>query len=238
MKAALILYLFALSLYLANAQYNIQVTKILTEQVASDGFLVLETTGLNFPIRIYGRPNLNQFQLLLTGENNNTEHTLSCFVYQFEHPYSSPTKIGCRVRGLTPGRYSLNPLPVEKPINLYGSRQVTLLPFNVAGSFEITPGKEFYFYEYDENDEEFEYPNDYEDIDFDLFETGTGTTQEIYFDDIPVQCYLSLYKMRCGLTANMFPYERYHTYNVYLKDSAGNKKRNYFVLPVVIYMNF
>lgn len=237
MKATLILYFFALSLFLANAQYSVQVTKILTDKVASDGFLILETSGLNVPLRYHRHPNLNQFQLTLTGETNNTERSLSCFLYQFEYPYSSPSKIACRVRGLTPGRYSLNPLPTQLTFNANYFHKVTLLPFNVAGTFEVTEGKELYFYDYEANDEDFEYQNDYEDIDFDLFEVASGT-QDIYFDDIPVQCYLSLYKIKCNLNANMFPYQRSNSYSVYIKDTLGNKKRNHFVLPVNIYMNF
>ena len=237
MKAALILYLFALSLFLANAQYKVQVTKILTEQVASDGFLILETSGLNLPLRIRSRPNLNQFQLTLASEFNYTEETVSCFVYQFEHPHYSPSKIGCRVRGLLPGRYSINPLSVDLTLEVGYRKTITVLPFNVAGTFEVTEGTELYFYDYDDKDEDFENSYESEDIEFNLFEVASGT-EEIYFDDIPVQCYLSLYRMKCNLYPDMFPYERFQTYNVFIKDSEGNLKRNHFVLPVDINMYY
>ena len=232
----LVLYLFALSLFLANAQYNVQVTKILTEKVASDGFLIFETSGLNMPLRMKSRPNLNQFQLTLKNEADNSQSNFYCFVYQFEHTYTSPAKIGCRIRGLTPGKYSVAPLASEITFNANRYR-VTLLPFNIAGTFEVTEGKEEYFYEYDENDEDFEYPDDIEDIDFDLFEPAGGPL-DIYFDDITVQCYQANYKLRCSLDARMFPKKRTQTYNVYIKDSLGNKKKNPFVLPVNLYFRF
>ena len=237
MKASLFLYLFALSLLLANAQYNVQITKILTEKVASDGMLILDTTGLNVPLRMKGRPNPNQFTLTLNNEADNSKTTLYCFIYQFEHPYSEPAKVGCRTRGLTPGRYSISPLATEIRFNVNYRTQVTLLSFNIAGSFEVTEGQETYFYEYDDNAEDFDRPNEYEDIDFDLFEIVGGST-EIYFDDIPVQCYLSSYKIRCSITPNMFPHTSFASYNVYIKDSLGNKKRNYFVLPVTIVFKY
>ena len=228
---ALILCLFALSLFLVNTQYVVHATNLLTPKVASDGFLILDTKGLTFPLRMKNLPRQDQFKLTVTNTASNANTKLSCFLYQFENSYYSSAKIGCRTRGLTPGKYTLAPLtntltftPVRNP--------VVLQTFNIPDTFEVTKGKELYFYEYDDNDEDFDRPSDVEDIDFDLFEPASGNHQ-IYFENVEVNCSAIRYELKCRLTPNMFSRSK-SSYNVFIKDSLGNKKRNYFVLPVTI----
>ena len=237
MKGTLILCLFALSLFLVNAQYNVRPTRVLTPRVASDGFLILDTSGLNFPLRMKNLPQQDQFQLTITNQASNTNTRLSCFIYQFEVLSRSSSKIGCRTRGLTPGKYSLAPLVQTLPFVAVG-RQLRLLPFNIAGSFEVTNAKEVYFYEYDDNDEDFDYNADTEEIDFDLFEP-TSQLQEVYFGNVLVSCRPINYELKCTLSPKILGQNtRRRSYTIYIKDSNGIRKRNYFVLPVNIVLKY
>lgn len=237
MKGALILCLFALSLFLVNSQYNVRITDLLTPVVASDGFLILDTRGLNFPLRMINRPEQNQFQLIVTNEEDNSSTKLSCFLYQFESLSRDSAKIGCRTRGLAPGKYSINPLS-DKLLFSAVRKSITLLPFTIVDTFEVTEAKEVYFYEYDDNDEDFERSTDRDDIDFHLFEP-TSEAQEIYFEDIPVKCRPSYYELKCPVTPKTFDQaKRRQTYTIFIKDTNGLKKRNYFVHPATITLEY
>ena len=111
-------------------------------------------------------------------------------------------------------------------------------PSQIDTTFEVTTGSEVYFYDYEKKDEDFECPEHIEDIEFSLFEPASGY-QTIYFDNIPIECYAINLKLTCNLFTSMFPGDKkVQIYNVYIKDSLGNKKRNYFVQPVNITFNY
>ena len=243
MKNYLIFSVFVLSFYFSNADLvkNVRITRILTPRVASNGLLILDTGGLNLVLKKEDNQNINQFQLKLTRLNYNTLYTLSCFLYQFENKDSSTPKIGCRTRGLPQGTYKVSPLSTT--VNLVVGKAIFLRvivrinPSEITGTFQITEGNELYFYDYKAKDEDFEHTGHIEDIEFSLFEPVTGQVK-IYFDNIPIDCFATKYKLTCNLYASKFQRVRNRNYLVYTTDSAGNKKRNYFVLPVKITLNY
>ena len=126
----------------------------------------------------------------------------------------------------------------EKYFILNNRYEITIPPFYIPNYFQVTKGKEIYFYDTEEKDEEFDFLGEVEGMDFDLFEYNAGV-KNIYLDDIPISCYSISTKFRCTMSSLAFPQnEKYQTYNVYIKDSLGNKKRNYFVLPIRITLDY
>ena len=241
MKDYLIFTVLVLSFYFSNAQLNVRITRILTPRVASNGLLILDTSGLNFELRKEDNQNINQFQLKIIRLNYNTQYTLSCFLYQFENKDSSTPKIGCRTKSLPKGTYKMSPLSTTVNFVVKGfifSRlPIRINPSEVTGTFQMTEGYELYFYDYKAKDEDFEHTGHIEDIEFSLFEPVTGQVK-IYFDNIPIDCFATKYKLTCNLYASKFQRVRNRNYMVYTTDSSGNKKTNYFVLPVKITLNY
>lgn len=241
MKAFILFYFAALSIALTNAAFNMQITKILSPKVASDGYLVLDTTGLKFPLRFKGT---RTFSLSVENisTNTTTPTNLKCYFFQFEHINEREPKFACRTNNLPEGTYRLAPVTanIQIPLNSY---ELYINPFDLQDTFEVTPGKEVYFYDEDNKDEEFESSKGRESIDFDLFESATYDAQipmilENSEKSLRVLCHPDDYRLNeieCPLRASDFPQtSRFQTYDVYIEDSQGNKKFNYFVLPVTI----
>ena len=238
MKDYLILYVFALCFFFSNAISNVRVIFILTPKVASNGLLILSTSGLNVALKKEDKQKLNQFQLRIQRLDNNFQVSLYCFLYQFEDQLSA--RIGCPTRGLTPGTYKLIPYSTTFFLVTENSlrAQIRIDVANIGGTFEITTGNELYFYDYEKKEENFEYSGHIEDIEFSLFEPASGP-KTIYFNNIPITCYAVQYKLTCNLYSYKFPSNRKtQNYSVIIMDSLGNKKANYFVQPVQINLNY
>ena len=238
MKNYLILYVFALCFFFSNAISNVRVTRILTPKVASNGLLILDTLGLNDILKKEDNQKINQFQLRIQGVNTISLTSLYCFLYQFEDQLT--TRIGCLTRGLTPGKYTLYPFSTSVSLVTKNSLRtlIRISIANIAGIFEVTTGNELYFYDYQKKEEIFEFSGHIEDIKFSLFQPASGN-QTVYLNDIPIACTAFKYKLTCNLYSNNFPSNRkIQTYNVYIKDSLGNRKLNYFVRPVQITLNY
>ena len=239
MKDYLFLYVFVLSFFFSNAITNARIVYILTPKVASNGLLILATSGIIKSLKKEDNPSKTRFQLKIQNTNSNTQIGLSCFVYQFEDQISY--KIGCFTRGLAPGKYIILPLSTTVTLVTENSLRIQLRmdPSNIAGrTFEVTEGNELYFYDYGKNEEDFEYSGHVEDIEFSLFEPASGP-KTIYFKDIPITCYAVQYKLTCNLYSNKFPNNRKtQLYDVFIKDSLGNTKRNFFVQIVNITLNY
>ena len=241
MKDYLFLYVFVLSFFFSNTIVisNVKIVHILTPKVASNGLLYLVTTGLSIALKKEDNININQFKLMVQNLKTNTQTPLSCFLYQFEDQKSF--KIGCLTKGLTPGNYIISPVGVlvtvvtEEPLRT----RLRIDPSTVSGTpFEVTEGSEIYFYDYGKKDEDFEYPGHIEDIEFSLFEPASGY-QTIYFNNIPIECYAVNLKLTCNMFTSMFAKDKkVQIYNVYIKDSLGNKKPNYFIYSVNITLNY
>ena len=238
MKDYLILYVFALCFFFSNAIINVRVTKVLTPKVASFGLLILDTSGLNVVLKKEDKQQLGQFPLRVQRLNSNSQINLYCFIYQYKDQLTS--RIGCFTRFLDPGTYKLHPFSITVSLKTENSllTQLRIMQSNIAGTFEVTTGTEFYFYDYQKKTENFEFSGHVEDIEFSLFESFSGS-QTIYFNDIPITCKAIQYKLICNLYSYNFPSNRKtQIYSVYIKDSLGNKKYNYFVHPVEITLNY
>jgi hypothetical protein len=115
---------------------------------------------------------------------------------------------------------------------------MNILPFNLSKSFYINDGNEFYFYSLKKIKLFFVGDNDYNLVTFDLFDTKEKETV-IYLEDIPFPCKASGIYMKCNISAYDLPKEnRFQSLNVYIKDSNGNKKHNYFVYPIDIILDY
>lgn len=241
MKAFILFYIAALTIALTNAAFNMQITKILSPKVASDGYLVLGAAGLRFPLKFKGTRTFS-----LSVENISTNITtatkLKCYFFQFEHLNAREPNFACRTNNLPEGIYRLVPETenIQIPLTYY---ELYINPFDLQDTFEVTPGKEVYFYDEDDKDEEFESSREKESIDFDLFELTTYDAQipmilENSEKSLRVLCHPDDYRLNeieCPLRASDFPQtSRFQTYDVFIEDSEGNKKFNYFVLPVTI----
>ena len=242
MKDYLFLYVFVLSFFFSNdIPISIaRITGVLTPKVASNGLLILDMLPLKITLKKEINHKINQFQLNVQNLKTNTQTTLSCFLFQFDDKVVTATKAGCYTKGLTPGKYIIKPIGTmitvvtEQPLRT----KLKVDPSEIVTTFEVTTGNELYFYDYERKEEDFEYSGHVEDIEFSLFEPASGT-KTIYFNDIPINCYAVQYKLTCNLYSSMFPNNRKsQTYSVYIKDSLGNKKRNYFVLPVQITLKY
>ena len=237
MKDYLILYVFTLCFFFSNAEFNVRVIIVLTSKVASNGILILETIGLNEYLKKEDYRYINHFPLRVQEINDKSLTYLTCFLYQFEDQYR--TRIGCHTKGLTPGKYQLYPYTTS--ISLVTKNSSFLIQISIVETdraFEVTTGNELYFYDYEKKEEDFEYSGHIKDIEFSLFEPVSGQTT-IYFGNIPIACNAVISKLTCKLYSNKFPSnKKIQTYDVFIKDSLGNLKKNYFVRPVQITLNY
>ena len=98
----------AFSIILANC-YELQTTSILTNKIASNGMLILNSTGLNSAIKDY-KTLFRQISLTIKSEITKDETSLKCTLSQFTYISRDSTKICCITKDLKTGRYSLNPI--------------------------------------------------------------------------------------------------------------------------------
>ena len=234
MKAFFLLYILALLIVLSKSQFRVNVTQILSPKVASNGYLVLGVEGLKFPLSNKGGP--KTFPLSVINQNTNRTESLNCYFFVFDHVYQRQPRIACRTLGLEKGLYSLAP---SDEINFVANRyNVFINPFRLPDLFEVTSGNEEYFYDEDDDYETFDFPWSKDDLDFTSFEQ-LADSFTIYLQDdynsIPILCHpgIRLNRIECPVYAADLPQDRqYQTYEIYIEDSLGNKKKNEFVLPV------
>lgn len=235
MKVFSFLYISALLLVLTKSQYRVNVTQVLSPKVASDGYLVLGVEGLKFPLSNKGGP--KTFHLTVVNEETSKTESLICYFFVFEHVYQRQPRIACRTNGLEKGIYTVGPTEeISFVVNRYN---VYISPIKIPDKFEVTTGTEAYFYDEDDDYETFEYSWSRDDLDFTFFEQVTDSTVTIYlqdeFNSIPITCHsgIRLNRLECPVYADSLPQDRqFQTYEVYIEDSLGNKKKNEFVLPV------
>ena len=229
MKRYLILFISTFFIIFTNC-IELQITSILTERVASDGMLILNTTGMHFDIKDF-RPRFNLFNLTIKNEKSKVETVLKCTLFQF-NVLRDPARVACLTKGLEEGRYSVNPIKKQIRYPDYISYNLYINPSNIEGTFLIQNGKEIYFYDMSGRP----YINLYRDydcdkIEFTLFDHISEIEDtKIYFDDIPINCYYSGIKLSCPIKAEQLTQTTYKSYNLYLK----NGKKNYFVNSVHI----
>ena len=232
MKQYLIIYISAFCLILVNC-YDLQLTSILTDKVASDGMLVLNTTGMKYMVN-----NLDfhfiHFTLTIKNEQTSEEVPLQCFIFQFPIPIEE-AKLCCQTTGLEEGMYSINPI-TEKTSCVRTDIPMNILPSVIKGTFQVQSGKEIYFYDLDGNSHlEFDVDYDCGKIEFSLFEHHPEVeSTKVYFDDIAIDCFYNSYKLECPIKAEQFIQTKYKTYNISLK----NGKKNYFVFGFALTLHY
>jgi len=233
-----IYFLFMISVFyfiLSDDDYKISINNILTEKVASNGFLILDTSSFSLPGKI--NVQLNSFQLLIKNEKDNEESSLSCFIKYLGQTFDGFPKIACRTTGIKPGIYTLN--PTSDLSFIYNNKyNITIPSFNIEDTFEIINGEELYFHDGTQY-ASFDFFGELAELDFELFEKVSDKNVIIYFDEIPIYCNTNETKLNCILSSLDFPQsQKKQKYNVYIKDSEGNKKRNYLIISVDIVMNY
>ena len=238
MKASLVLCLSLLSL-VSSANYSLEVQDLLTPEVCSDGMVILSAT-VNLPfdnINIY----LNAFHISVVNDKTDDESYLWCFIQQIDSD-GKEANIGCFTRRLEEGTYTISKL--EDEISFYiGRNYFVISPFNIKKKFTVKSGKEIYFNEPDGEQELIFSDDDTEEkLVYYLFEYLTDKKCNIYLrynDDeskqTKVQCTISYgRKLVCPVDSEKLPYQKGRNYDVFIEDSNGDIKKNYFVRPVVV----
>ena len=226
MKQSLIIYISAFCLILVNS-YDLKITSILTDKVASDGMLILDTTGMKYAVKSLDF-HYSHFTLTIKNEKTSVEVPLQCFIYQFSYIVQEEAKLCCRTKGLEEGMYSINPI-TEKTVYYHTSITMNILPSVIKGIFQVQSGKDIYFYDLMGNTHlEFYIDYDCDKIEFSLFDSYPEIeSTKVYFDDIAIDCFYHTYKLECPIKAEQFTQTQYKRYTLSLK----NGKNNYFVHP-------
>ena len=218
-----------------EGEIQVKITNIISKEVALGGYLFLETDGILITPNYLNQENI--FDLSIINDENNDIYSLLCFFYKFERFYVGNAKIACQIispRKIIPGKYHLYPLEKEMSFLFDEMYIVNIQPYNFTESFNIIDGNEFYFYSIKKIEINFMSRTELKTIKFDL---DNPYDEEIimYLEDIPIICECSFLKMICPISANDLPQDkRSQSFNVYIKDSLGNKKLNYFIYPIDI----
>ena len=230
----ILLYILSFALILTNC-YDGQINSILTEKVASNGLLILNITGLQYPVNElhYGSP--TRFRLTIKNDKTSVETRLYCDFYQFYNNYRLSAKIFCLTEDLEEGIYSVNPITETISYKNTNNLKINFLPSIIKGTFQVQSGKEVYFYDFRGRKHIDFYRNyDCERLEFSIFDSINNEDTKIYFDDIPIDCYTQDLKMYCPIKAEQFPQVNNKTYTATL----ANRKTNYFVLEIYIKMYY
>ena len=238
MKAfILILFLSFSFINLQEGEFQVKITNIISKDISYGGYLFLETDGVFVSAMSFNQENI--FFLSIKNDEDKSIYELMCFFYKFEKFYG-PAQIACKVSSskIKPGKYHL--LPLEKVYSFLFSEIyiMNILPFNLSDSFNIIDGDELYFYSLKKIKLSFFNIYNYTLFSFDLFDSVVKDII-IYLEDIPISCQASGHRMTCNISAYDLPQEnRFQSLNVYIKDSNGNKKYNYFVYPIDILLYY
>ena len=218
---------------------QMKITNILTNNVSFGGFLFLETDGIIFP-----NNNLDddtRLNLSIINDEDKKTYSLICFFANIgEIPlYLGAGKIACSINSqniIKLGKYHLYRIEDDKSNEIY--KYITIVPSLLNKSFNIIDGEEFYFYLKTPRRFEFSSETDSRTIKFFNFESSMKD-EVIYLEDIPVTCQSLGFRMNCLILAKDFPQDKkFQSLNIYIKDSHGNKKRNYFAYPLYIFLDY
>ena len=218
-----------------ESEFNITITKIISKNISSGGYLFLETDGILIHSTSFNQENI--FDLSIISDEDKSIFSLLCFFYKYER-FIGPAMIACEINSQKKGKYHLKSLENTKSFLFSEIYIVNILPFNFGESFNIIEGYEFYFYTLKKNSLDFYNNVETKTIKFEFY---AQISKEItfYLEDIPITCEASRSKMICPISAKDFPQDnRFQSLNVYIKDSQGNKKKNYFVYPIEIILNY
>jgi len=212
--------------------FQIKITNILSNDIPIGGILLLQTEGIVF------LEELKSFSLSITKEEDKSQYPITCFIYQFDETFiNGKDIIACEIESDNPiqkGKYYLS---LEKEM-IIDEQYIKILPFNII-SFNIIEGEELFAYSKKKIVKQFSSKTGSTSFKFSILEPLTFKETSIYFDDIEIKCQVSDDKIECPVIASIFPQDkRFQTFNVYYRDSQGNKKKNYLILPVEITLGY
>ena len=244
MKDILSILLFILCLNVIclkkNIEINITITNIISKNIAHGGYLFLETDGVSIHSTSFAKE--TSFNLSIISDEDKSTTSLVCFFRDYEKIYK-PAIIACEINSeITKGKYHLKPLNSKISFLLDEETTVNILPFNLIESFMINNGNELYIYY--SNKETLIYNSNTETkvIKFEFLKSIEKDKSKdiiIYLEDIPITCQTFSTGISCPISAQDLPQDnRFKSFNIYIKDSLGNKKRNYFTYPIDIILNY
>ena len=236
-----IIILFITALFLPNIEsntYNLQIKEILTQIVCNTfGIFVLDAE-LNIPMK--EEATSDKFFPVFLRNSKGDEYYAECFLFHF--PETTAAKVGCIIDEFQDAVYQILPTTETESYKLYG-HTINILPYSIKMPFWIIYGLELYYYspKY-EIKLNFETEDEESNLEFYLFsptsEQNYGKYITILLDNISFECRIGLLKLICHVKAKYFIQEREHIYMPNLIDSYDSVKRNYFVNPVEITLEY
>ena len=213
---------------------NISITNIISKEVSIGGYLLLQTEG----ILILGH-NKDKFPLLITKDDDKSQYSLQCFFYQFEDYIIGKDTIVCKIQSDTSiqtGKYYLSQSENEMIID---ETNIKILPYNIIDSFNIIDIQELNIYSLRKLTLSFSSNTDSDSLKFNIFEEVPYHETSVYFDDLEFKCVVTGKRVKCPISASVFPQDkRFQSYNVYYKDSKGNKKKSILARPIEVTLEY
>ena len=209
MRESLLLFLIFIFFNYINSEdertFDIRITKIISQNVSSSGFLFLETNGTSvyFTKRSY-------FNLTIISDEDNTTYLLPCHFYKLDKKskiIENTAMITCEIysqENITLGKYHLEPLESTMTFLFDEIYIINILPFNIDESFNIIEGEDLYFCSESIKPLYFSSNIQSKKISFDLFEKITKGEITIYLEDIPITCQASGRDLDCQISASVF----------------------------------
>jgi len=233
-----ILILFIISLFLPDIEsntYNLQLKDVLSTEVCSTGYFIIDAE-LNMPIK---DPVTAEcfFKVTFRTSDGQTAGFSSCFLLHFEG--KTAAKVGCITDNFHQVLFQITPSKVKVPHKLYG-HTINLLPFTLKTPFQVISGSETNYYSLTyEIKLNLSKADETSTLEFILTYSTSSTKYPIVLDDIKIECTVKEgKKIFCPVTAKNLIQEKNHIYQPYLIDSNNRKKKNYFVNPIEVTLNY
>jgi hypothetical protein len=229
--------LFITSLILPNFEsntYNLQIKELLTQDVCSIGIFVLDAE-LNIPMK--DKVNSDKFFPVFLRNSKGSQGYTACFLLHY--PETTAAKVGCIIPGYEEAVYQILPFTQTGSYTLYG-HTINVLPYAIKTPFVMKAGLELYYfspiYEIKLN---FVKADETINLELYYFTQTSDTYSIIGFDNVGLACTVSGgNKLLCPVIAKNLVQERKHIYTPNLIDTNGKVKKNYFVNPVEITLEY
>ena len=214
--------------------YNLQIKDILTQDVCSYGIFVLDAE-LNMPIK--DALNIDSHFKLYVRNSKSVQAYTECFLMHF--PGVTTAKVGCYIPGVQENVFQIVPVTETGSYTLYG-HTINILPYSIKQPFSVKAGLELYYYTpYYEIKKYFLKKDEISILEFYLFSKTSSQDMLVYLDKILIECRVnSGIKLVCPVIAKGFVQERNHIYEANLIDTNKKIKKNYFVNPIEIILEY
>ena len=235
MKVIFLLSLLSLAL---TTDYFLTVDRLENNETCSNGMVILHAE-VNLPfnnINVY----LNAFHISVTNVETEEQTYLYCFIQQYKDG-GKYANIGCITRNLDEGEYKID--HQDKYSYSLNRNKFTIDEFDIEDTFKVVAGEENYFDEpQGEQELIFSDKDREENLIYHLFEYTTEDYLNIYLylddEETKIQCEINYgRKVVCPINADDLPSDSDNEYEVYIEDTNGNPKKNYFVTKVNIKFN-